>query len=228
MAQRTGDTTYQYDDDRGSKAQAGAYNMEHTLAYLMVVVALALGAMGVLRGFGIVGDGEPTAVTQNAPGATEGTTQEVAGAGDNANPLADGFVWMLPAIAAAMLANCLHRNEHHKRATNSNMESDKKFGAEHGMAYLVAAGSIAAGTLALLVGFDVFDRGNVQQDGWLWGLAAIGTAILANTLHAVGHHQTATDEEYIVRMIDQRVTSGGSTMGTGTTTVREPRIERGR
>ena len=41
--------THAYDD------RPGAYTFEHTLGWLMAVVALALGAIGLLVGFGVLG-----------------------------------------------------------------------------------------------------------------------------------------------------------------------------
>ena len=41
----------------------------------------------------------------------------------------------------------------------------------------------------------------------------IGTGVLTNTLHSVRHHQYATDEDYILSVVERRA-AGASTRGT--------------
>jgi len=155
---------------------AAAYNTEHWLAWLMVAMSLALAAIGLLRGFGFIGD-EATAV--------EGVTAE-----NISGSIQDGFLWMMPAIAAGLLSMALHQSGHHRAVVSDGEHNESGlYGIEHMLAYLLAAATIAAGAIALLVGFDVFDNGYTRGEGMLWGLAAIVGGALTVTLHTVGHHQ---------------------------------------
>lgn len=156
---------------------AAAYNTEHWLAWLMVATSLALAAIGLLRGFGFIGE-EATAV--------EGVTAD-----NISGSILDGFLWMMPAIAAGLLSMALHQSGHHRTPVSDAGEHNESglYGIEHMLAYILAAATIAAGAIALVVGFDVFDNGYTRGEGMLWGLAAIVGGALTVTLHTVGHHQ---------------------------------------
>jgi hypothetical protein len=180
-----------------SDAERGWYNLEHTFAYLMAVTAIVLGVIGLLRGFGIVGGEESLNAAVNSD-SVERATDAISGPGS----AWDGAVWLLPAIAAAMLSFALHRGDHHTAGYVA--EHDGTWKGEHFVAWLLALGTIAAGVVAILVGFDVFDRGNSQLDGLLWGLASIGGGILVNTLHDVRHHLVVADEDYIMAVVERR------------------------
>jgi hypothetical protein len=176
-----------------SERSSGVYMAEHWLAYLFALAAIVFGVLGLLRGFGLIGD-TTTVVTV---GGAQITNVSIP------NPKADAFVWLLPAIASAMLAFALHSNDYHRRSTGEGSEAGM-FQAEHWLAYLFAAVTIVMGALALLVGFDLFDRGNVQSDGRIWATGAIGAAALTNTLHALRHHQVAADEYFVAAMMEER------------------------
>jgi hypothetical protein len=202
--------------DRHDDRQSGAYQTEHWLAWLLALTALGLGAIGLLVGFGMLGTDDvpqqavPDAATTNA--ATANWEQ--------------GLLWLLPAIAAGLLAMGLHGNEHHARRAPRDDKEKGLFGIEHALAYVLTIATIAAGTLTLLVGFDVFDNGNVPADGYLWATAAILGGVVTSAVHNVRHHQLATDEDYIALIVEERVSRMPVT-GTTTTTgaVRERRIE---
>lgn len=172
-----------------SDAQEGAFNTEHTLAYAFAAIALILGIIGALRGFGILGNDAVRDVGE-------------AGTRDIGFPaIWDSVVWYLPAFSAALLSFAFHRNEHHRRRdpnrTSGNDEAGWK--GEHTAAYVMAAISVITAILGILTGFNVFGRDNGDQpDAIPWLLASIGTAILANVLHSVGHHQLSRDDDFIV------------------------------
>jgi hypothetical protein len=213
MVERTADGTVR---SRDATAQDSAYKTEHIAAWAMVFASLLLGAIGVCRAFGLIGGGaEAGEITTGAPG-----TQAV-----SFPAIWDGVVWLLPAIAAALLAMALHRNDHHRMLNPELLPDDEEglWKGEHALALVMALGAIACGVLGVLVGFDVFDRGNDQPDSIPWHLAAVGLALLTNALHAVRHHQFATDEDYIVRVVERRVATPGQVTTTGT--VRETGTE---
>lgn len=79
----------------------------------------------------------------------------------------------------------------------------------------VALLTVVLGAMTLLIGFDLFDQGYDQADGILWGLATLVPAILVVTLHAVRHHQQATDEDFIVAVVERRVGLPGATTAAG-------------
>lgn len=176
-----------------SDAQEAGFNTEHTLAYALAGTALVLGLIGVLRGFGVLGNDEVRDVGE-------------AGTRDIGFPaIWDCMVWMLPAISAALLAFAMHRNEHHRRRDPDHVSDNDEAGwkTEHMLAYVMALTSIITGILGMLTGFNVFGRDNGDQpDAIPWLLASIGTAILANALHSVGHHQLSRDRAFIVERND--------------------------
>ncbi len=169
---------------RQEQAQGGAYQAEHWLAWVMVAVAATLAAIGVLRGFGMLGGG----------GLIEGLDQN--------SPLAgslfwEAMLWLTTAVSAGFLAAALHDSDHHRISTAGVPAGERGlFGTEHLLAYLMAALTIVAGVLTLLVGFDMLDRGNTQFEGMIWGLASVVGGVLTHTLHQTGHHVMVTSEDY--------------------------------
>jgi hypothetical protein len=165
-------------------AQEAAFNTEHMLAYAFAVTALILGIIGALRGFGILGNDEARDLGE-------------AGTRDPGFPaIWDSVIWYLPALAAALLAWCFHRNEHHRRRDPDDVTDKDEAGwkGEHTAAYVMAALSVVAAVLGMLTSFNVFGRDlGDQPDGIPWLLASLGSAILANALHSVGHHQLSRD-----------------------------------
>jgi hypothetical protein len=168
--------------------ELAAYNAEHVAAWVFALTALTLGTIGLLRGFGVVGDSGDVANSVTQDGAGEA----IAALSAPGNFL-DGIVWLLPALAAGMLAYALHRNEHHLGVLPDALADrhEGMFKTEHGLAMVMTLGTIALGAVAILVGFDVFDRGNDQADGMLWGIASVGAGMLTAALHGVRHHQFA-------------------------------------
>jgi hypothetical protein len=155
-----------------------------------------MGVIGLFAGFGIIGEDD----------AGEGVAQAIAG--DLAN-WQEGLLWLLAAISIGLVALALHNTEHHSGVTTtttltSENESRGLFTTEHALAYLLAIATVVCAALTLLVGFDVFDNDNTFADGMLWGLAGLVTGVLTVGMHAVRHHQHATDESVIVRIIEER------------------------
>jgi hypothetical protein len=169
----------------------------------MVLAALVLGTIGLLRGFGLLGD------AAEQVGAEAGTVEF-------ANEFSDALVWLLPAIAASLLATALHMNGHH-RVRNDAMDKKEAglYGFEHLLAMLTSLATVAAGALCILVGFDMFDRGNTVEDGILWGLGSIIFGGASIALHAVGHHQMVA-EDYLVSIVERRAAGMPSTTTTTT------------
>lgn len=160
-----------------SSRQMAAFNTEHFAAWLMALTALALGTIGLLRGFGLIG--------------TEATDLETVTGNGFTGSVSDGVLWMLPGIAAGLVAMALHQGGHHREITTTDDDSGGgMFAIEHALAYIAAAAAIGAGVLSLVVGFDVFDEGYTQGEGFLWGLSAILAGAVAVTLHTVGHHRS--------------------------------------
>ncbi len=185
--------------------RSGAYSAEHALGWILALAALALGALGLLVGFGVIG------------GSEQGVNvDDVAGAGGaGASDWLQGALWLLPAISIALLSRALHSADHHERydyAGETNDNNDSMFNTEHAGAYIVALVTLATAALAPLVGFDVFDRGNTAEDGLLWGIASVVPAVVTNTLHAVRHHQYGTVTTHVERRTDVRP---GGTMARG-------------
>ncbi len=184
---------------RHDDAQEGAFNTEHMAAYALAAVSVILTIIGLLRGFGVLGnDGTGDA---GAPG-----TQDI-----GFPAIWDSAIWLLPAISAALLSFALHRNDHHRdrhpdRATDNDEAGWK---TEHGLAYLMALASIVMGVLGMLVGFNVFNRDfGDQPDGLPWLLGSVAAAILANALHSVRHHQLSRDDDFIIERRTDTVTRG--------------------
>lgn len=201
--------TYDRSDERAGRV---AYNAEHWLAWLMALGALVMGSIGLLVGFGIIGDDVSTLEAGAVAGVDLVNWQE-------------GVLWLLPAVAIGLLGLALHGTEHHARSSAMAASDSNRslFTAEHGLAYLAGLGTIAAAALCLLVGFDVFNSDNTFEDGVLWGMAGIVIGVVTVTLHTVGHHQTETDESVIVRIIEERT----GTISTGPGATRSPAPEGG-
>jgi hypothetical protein len=183
------------------------YHVEHWAAWILAGLAVALGVVGLLRGFGVI----------------EGIDTDTAGL--TADPVGqfiqDGLVWLLAGISAAVLSFALHANDHHRSRHSATGYSEGHvtgegalWATEHLFAMLMAIAAFGLGLFGVLVAFDVFDRGNDQVDGMLYLLASIGASILTVTLHAVRHHQVATDEDYIIAIVEERV----RTVPSGTAT----------
>lgn len=167
-------------------ADEAAFKGEHVAAYLFAALAVGLTVVGLLVGFGVLGD------TSGAQTVADDVGNEWLG-------LWDGAVWLLPAIASAILAMALHRNEHHRRRDADTLPDadEAAWKTEHLGAYAAAAVAVLTGLLCLLVGFGLIGEYD-QPDGILWGIASVITAILAVTLHGVGHHQLVQPRRVVV------------------------------
>ncbi|MCC6381853.1 MAG: hypothetical protein IT304_05050 [Dehalococcoidia bacterium] len=173
-------------------AQVSTYNTEHMLAYLVALGAIVMGVIGLLVGFDVISNGAEGDVT-------------------GGSHFWNGVVWLLPAISAALLSMALHRTDHHLTRSQASPDGahEGMWQGEHWTAWLVAAGAVAMGVIGILVGFNVIGPGVDMFDGVLWGFASVGAAVLTNTLHAVRHHQIASDEDYIVGIVDERISVAG-------------------
>jgi hypothetical protein len=169
----------------GNDAQRSAFETEHWLAWLFAAGAILLGVLGLLRAFGIYGPANTVGgqVTSISPGGLPDTYW-------------DGGLLLLASIAAALLAFALHRNDHH-RMRNLDDVADREealWKLEHILAYLMAAATIVFAVIGLLTGYNKVGGHRWQPDGIPWLLASLGTGVLTNVLHSVGHHQLAPDE----------------------------------
>jgi hypothetical protein len=199
--------------ERHVAGESGASGAEEGFAWVLGIAALGLGAIGLLVGFGVV-DSETTS------NATIQETASALGSGDWMN----GMLWLIPGVSAAFLAMGFHRSEHHRYgASTSGRAGRGLFGMEHALAYLFAASAIAAGALALLAGYDVFDRGNGVEDGLLWGAGSVICTGLASMLHPTRQHELAAEEDWIVQVVQDRMPRSEPVRTTAPRTVAEPR-----
>jgi hypothetical protein len=191
MADMTGETF-----DKTGRMQTGAYNAEHFLAYICLVGAIAMAVIGLLIGFGQI-DAWNTGL-----GADEVTAPMSA-------TFWDGLLWITVALSLYMLSSALHQTEHHFDRPPSTLDSANKsmWAGEHYVAYLTAIAAIALGVLALLVAYDAFGNDNTVFDGLLWMFTSLGASIGTLTLHTVRHHQAATDEDYIMSVVERHSTA---------------------
>ncbi|HEX6031256.1 MAG TPA: hypothetical protein VFY90_07475 [Tepidiformaceae bacterium] len=172
--------------------ESSAYQAEHWLAWLFAVLALAMGVIGVLIGFDVL-DFRNDVIGPDVRAARD---------------FNEALLWLMPAVAAALLSLALHQTDHHRATRISATSTDDResglYRLEHGAAYVMAAATIAAGALTLLVGYDAFGNDNIERDGQLWAWAAITCGVVTYTLHSVRHHQLAVEEDVIVRIIEER------------------------
>jgi len=192
-------------------ASGAAYSLEHTYAWLLIVLATGLVVIGLMVGFGVLGEGSNGGIRYNGdaldPRGDAGETRPAIGqtrADIDLGSFGDALVLLLPGVAAGFVAYSLHSSDHHRRGVAS-MTRGALFSFEHALAYIMVLGTMGMGALAILVGYDAFGNGNTIEDGILWGIAAVITAGLAATLHSVRHHQTEADEDYLVEIVRERV-----------------------
>jgi hypothetical protein len=228
--------THAGERDNYYRAQEAAYNTEHWLAWFVAAGAIVLGVLGLLTAFQVVElrDYGADAAAIETPGAgTEDTgvdlgggqgQAEVGGVGITAQSVTsesfwDGMLLIVTGIAAALLAFCLHFNDHHRLRGPAFMDKSESglFTLEHGLAYLFALGTIAIGAVALLTGFDAWGAGNNQLDGVLWAFCAVGAAFITTMFHTVRHHETVAEEDYMVRLVEERVGGTVQTSSPGYT-----------
>jgi hypothetical protein len=188
-----------------SKTQDSMYDAEHWVGLVMAFLALLLMAVGLLRGFGVLG-AEGAAVVPS----------DLVGDADEPHWLL-GSIWLLAAFSAGFLSMALHKADHHLLRDPELLDDKDEalWKSEHFTAWAMALATIIFAAIGLLVGLDEFGRGTVAQEGILWLLASNIMSILTNTLHSVRHHQVAGEEDYIVHMVEERATI---TAPTATTT----------
>jgi hypothetical protein len=194
------------------RAQDSLYGIEHSGALLMVLIAIVLGVIGLLTGVGIIDLRDTVNGSNLLPGIdTSGT-----GTGMLENNFWDGAMLLFSAMTAALLAYCLHANDHHRMRDLSNLPASERnmWSAEHTGAYLFALGAIALVVIGLLTGFGTFGDQD-QGDGLIWIWLGLGSSMLATTLHAVRHHQAVADEDMIIAIVEERVNAGRATREPG-------------
>jgi hypothetical protein len=180
-------------DHAANDAQASTFETEHWLAWLFAIGAIVLGVLGLLRAFGVFGPANGTATGQ-------GTSISPGGLPDS---LWDGGVLLLAALSSGLLAWALHCADHH-RMRDLDVVSDRDQGlwkTEHGLAYLFALATIVLTVIGLLTAYNKIGGHHWQPDGIPWLLAGIGTALLANALHAVRHHQLTLETPRLSRTV---------------------------
>jgi hypothetical protein len=205
-------------DHDPDKAEAG-YKAEHFLAWALAIVAIVMGVIGLLRGFGII-EGDAQAIVTDPAGTQLGTD-----AGPVlSNLVADGQLWLFGAIAIALVAWALHQTEGVRARLSASHAETGSFNLERSLAWVFAAVTVGLTAVALLVGFGLINEARNQYDGMLWALAAVGSGVVTNTLRSVRHHMFEPDAEYIATLVSQRM---GPTAPRVTGTTRgEPGIER--
>lgn len=197
MSQRHTDTGYAGNRDDGM------VNAERGIAWILAAVALVLGAIGLLRGFGIIGpEGVELPIEQDVGGLQAAAIQ---------GNFWDGVVWMLPALALGVHAWAMSgRRVYDRGEERQSMRM---------LAYLMMALTVGAGVLALLVGFDMLGMGTTQTDGILWGIASLLYSLVAAAAFAAIPSAVA-DEDYLVRIVEARSARGA------TSPAMDPGIER--
>lgn len=191
-----------------AKTQGAMYGTEHMLAWLMALIALVLGVLGLLTGVNII---------DWRSGTTDFT-------GDQGATVLPSFFWdgtmiIFSGITSAILAYTLHASQHHRmRSLNAMPSSDRAMsGFEHGLAYLFVLASIVLLVIGLLTGFGLFGVDNDQLYGLAWIWTGFGSGILGAALHEVQHHQAVETDELVAIVVD-RVSGRGPVTGPTTTT----------
>ncbi len=198
------------DPGRVEQAQTGIYNAEHWLAWVLTAGAILMAVIGLLIGFGMF-DAWETGVFDDG--------QEGVGP---AGTFWDGMLWIIGALSLYTLGHAMHQSDHHFGQNPADIDSTNKslFATEHLLAMVAALAALVLGAIGLLVAYDAFDNENTVFDGILWMLASFGASIGAATLHTVRHHQMASEEDYILSVVERH---SGSPRTTG---ARVPGTER--
>jgi hypothetical protein len=190
------------------RAQDSLYGVEHTGAWLMALVAIVLGVAGALTGLGVIDFRDTEDGIAFLPGLETVLESETA-TGIMSQNFWDGTMLLFSGITFAVLAYCLHANDHHRMRDLSTLPRKESgmWSAEHSGAYLFAVITIALVVIGLLTGFGAFGDQD-QGDGLMWIWLGLGSSMLATTLHAVRHHQAVADEDMIIAIVEERVNSG--------------------
>jgi hypothetical protein len=185
-----------------------AYQGEHWLSWLFAIGAIVLGVIGALEAWDKIDLGQSFVMVTT----TAGVTTDL-----DANNFRDGMLFMVPSLIAGVLAWTWHRSEHHVRhhshvAHNDTHRHTADMEREEGLAmgehigsYIAALGAIAMAVTGILVGFNVLEETHTFYDGMVWLVLSLMASILAATLHSVGHHQEAFEEDEIRRIVDVHI-----------------------
>lgn len=213
MRERTTTAGGRDSDRRYVEAQNAAFLGEHLFAYFCAAAAVVLAAAGLLEGFGHID------IAEAGRGAQEGAPNV---ADEGGASFLDGVLFLIPAATFAFLAFYFHASDHHRLRDVRTLDDEDKAAwvSEHGGAVLAGLTAMALAVIGILVGFDAFDNGNTAEDGILWQLASIVPAVLSCALHSVRHHQLSAEEDFIVAIVEQRVTGRDTATGATTETVR--------
>ena len=202
-------------DQQMDKAQDALYGVEHVGAWLLALTAAVLGVLGTLVGLNVLELRDQTTLI--------GTDTTDEGQTLLSSNFWDGAMLLFSAMTAGLLAFCLHANDHHRLRDLSSVPRSERamWTTEHGLAYLIGLGSIVYVVIGLLTGFNAFKDTHDQGDGLIWIWFGLAAATVTTALHAVRHHQVAVEQDYIVRIVEDRVR-----MRSGGTTTTQPGVER--
>ncbi|MCK9487218.1 MAG: hypothetical protein M0R73_11065 [Dehalococcoidia bacterium] len=177
---------------------------ERGIGWIFALIAVVLGAIGLLRGFGIVG---PEGV--DIPGIGDAGGLQAAVQSD----FWEGILWMLPAFAAAVLALAMN--------SSRTIRTEDTRSATRMTAYVLAAVTVVLGAIALLVGFGVIGDEYVATDGVLWGMASILFSVVTAAAYAT-EPSPAMEADYLARLVEARTarTTTTSTARPGTEPMR--------
>ncbi len=160
----------------GATEQAGAF--------VVGILAVVLGVIGLLRGFGVFEQGtvEQAPLTAN---------------------FGAGLMWLIPAVAVAILAVTLARADH---PHSGEQGASGQMG--HTIAYLGAIVTVVLAALAILTGFNWIGQDTTAATGLLWGSASIVSAFVTLAAHMIPPTAVA-DQDQLVRMVESRVRASG-------------------
>ena len=159
---------------------------ERGVGWIFALIAVVLGGVGLLRGFGIVGPEGVDIPGIDDAGGLQGAVQ---------SDFWESILWMLPGFAAAILAWAMNGAR--------TLHADDGMAPSRIAAYVLAVVTVALGLLALLVGFGVIGDEYVATDGVLWGMASVLFSIVTAAAYAMAP-SPATEADYLARLVEAR------------------------
>jgi hypothetical protein len=193
---------------RMDEAQDALYPVEHTGAWVLAIIAAVLAVLGTLVGLDVL--------TLRDTSATIISDADEGGQTLLSTRFWDGAMLLFAAMAAGLLAFCLHANDHHRLRDLSTVKDSERslWTVEHGLAYLIGLGAVVYVVIGLLVGFNAFSDTHDQGDGLIWIWFGVAASIVTTALHTVRHHQAAVEQDYIIAVVEERVRTRGTTTTT--------------
>lgn len=187
--------SYQEPDTSTAMAERG-------IGWIFALIAVVLGAVGLLRGFGVVG---PEGVDIPGIGDAGGLQAVVQ------SDFWEGILWMLPGFAAGIMAWAMN--------SSRTMSADDARSPVRMTAYVLVVGTVVLGVIALLVGFGIIGDDYVATDGVLWGMASVLFSIVTAAAYATAP-SPAMEADYLARLVEAR-----TARRTTTTTTTRPGTE---